>query len=286
MAIGGLLEFAILTIPNELTIKRNLIENGTLKNIFLGSSHVYFGVNPEGIFEQPGNLAYASQSLNYDRFIIENHQDKLANCERVFIEVSFLSLPYQLHKESGGIEKTQYNHFWKYPELYSNDFLKNHFATFSLGFKNAINRTGKFLLGKYTMRMNEVGWSPRKGKENLQETAAIDGKRHSGYWEKEEAIVEKNVANIQKIIQIAKENAIEPILFNTPVSEEYLASVNPEYYQKYVQTCEMIAKQAGVKFLKYDKHPFFNSGDFVDSDHLNPEGAIKFSRKLKADVER
>ncbi len=58
----------------------------------LGSSHAYFGINPDFISPPCFNAAHPSQSLKYDFEIVKKYQDKWESLKVIVIPVDYFSL--------------------------------------------------------------------------------------------------------------------------------------------------------------------------------------------------
>ncbi len=285
LIILGVINFLLPTFPNNLKYKKQLILNEP-NIIFLGSSHTYFGVNTDMI-EGAANLAYASQSLDFDAFIIEDNQQSLNQCKYIFIEVSYHSLPYLLKNSKGGIEISQYRHFWNYNEPTGAGVLKDHIVLFSYGIKNAVKIFVKnLLLRKSLLNTGETGWTPRKGKKDLVETGKIDSKGHNKLYLKDEKkgyeVLDFNIRNIEKIISICKKKQITAILFSTPLTKYYLEHLDEKYFNKYLKVCKTIASQNEISFFDLSNTAMINLEEehFQDSDHLTPQGAKIFTQYL------
>ena len=73
------LSFEILLdkIPNDYRYKKEYLDQNSdrIKVLFLGSSHVYFGINPTYISLNSFNASYYSQSLDYDFEILKKYSN-------------------------------------------------------------------------------------------------------------------------------------------------------------------------------------------------------------------
>ncbi len=94
LIIGIALEFLLREIPNQYTLKDNYIATSSRKieTLVLGSSHTYYGVNPEYFTKPCFNLANISQSLNFDLELLKKHENEFSNLKTVIIPISYFSL--------------------------------------------------------------------------------------------------------------------------------------------------------------------------------------------------
>jgi hypothetical protein len=274
---------SVSNIPNDLSLKYRLAKEYHADNVILGSSHGYFGVNPKHFVCPTINLAYASQDLEHDNFIINSSQKNIKNSKQILIEMSYHSLPYMAHMSKGGIESTLYNNFWNFDKYYSDNFLKKHFPLASIGFKQSMNRTIKNIMGIDVIRGNSKGWANRSKNANLQTSAIEDTKRHNALWNKQntDSVVKLNLSYVEDIILFAKQNNITPILFNTPIASTYRERMDTIAYLKYLDLVSEVSIKHNVDFHNFiEDQSYIDALHFADSDHLNKLGAQKFSHKL------
>ncbi|WP_396198942.1 hypothetical protein [Flavobacterium sp.] len=85
------LEIALQKIPNDYQLKKSYLDQNASKinTLILGSSHTYFGINPEYFSKQTFNAAYVSQTLDLDKELLHHYKDKLTNLETVIIPISY-----------------------------------------------------------------------------------------------------------------------------------------------------------------------------------------------------
>ena len=78
------IELLLRKIPNDYRYKNEYLENHSneIEILFLGSSHVYYGVNPKYITYNSFNAANKSQSLDYDVKILQKFEKKLKNIKK------------------------------------------------------------------------------------------------------------------------------------------------------------------------------------------------------------
>ena len=76
LLLGALiLEVLIQNIPNEYSYKKSYLDSNSneIEVLFLGSSHVYYGVNPEYISANSFNASHIAQTLDYDYAILKKY---------------------------------------------------------------------------------------------------------------------------------------------------------------------------------------------------------------------
>ena len=71
-----------------------LFRSENIKALFLGSSHTYYGINPEYFSRNSFNMSQMSQSLDLDYKILEKFEGRLSNIEYIILPISYFSLFY------------------------------------------------------------------------------------------------------------------------------------------------------------------------------------------------
>ena len=68
-----LLELLIRNIPNDYKLKKSYLDENSnkIENIFLGSSHTYYGIRPEIIIGNSFNASHISQGIYCDYRILK-----------------------------------------------------------------------------------------------------------------------------------------------------------------------------------------------------------------------
>ena len=158
--IGGVIfatiiycEIRLRDIPNSYTIKKYYLEKdlNDIQVLILGSSHTYFGINPEFFNLKGYNLANASQTLYYDKELLGRYIDRMPNLKIVIISYSYFALWTELYENVENWRDYCYYHFWgikpnnsklfdikqvSYIALYGTSFVQNAFFT---NFKMEVN---------------------------------------------------------------------------------------------------------------------------------------------------
>lgn len=89
--------------------------------------------------------------------------------------------------------------------------------------------------------------------------------------------------DLQKIIDLCKENNINLVLFSAPMPQKKILSINN--YDEWVETVQTIANENGIVYydFNYCKPLYFDNNEesyFCDDNHLNTEGAKKFTKLI------
>lgn len=87
-------EILLRNIPNDYAEKANYFKTHTndIEVLILGSSHSFRGVNPKYFKNHAYNAAYVSQSLDYDKTILDQFFKDSNSLHTVILSVSYMSL--------------------------------------------------------------------------------------------------------------------------------------------------------------------------------------------------
>jgi len=280
--------------PNSFSVKKALLERQAqdVEVLVLGSSHAYFDVLPELLGRPAFNLADVSQSLFYDRALLKKYLGRMPSLKLVVLPVSYFSIGYQL---DDGVERWRSYYYYKYYGLHHRDWRQDwnvrNFSAYFLcdkqlgGARNVFFGKIKDVSGDYDP---SGGWTNRvdnpAGEKplSLSESAQVALKRHRTLMKTQH--VQENAVILEDIIHEMKVRGIKLVLVTTPVTRYYGDGMDAVQYQQMQDILKRLSSDYGVNYFNYSLDSRFSDEDFYDSDHLNLQGAQKFSLLLKTDV--
>ncbi|GGG54664.1 hypothetical protein [Bizionia arctica] len=290
LVVWILAELFYRTVPNTYTYKNNQIlnENNDVNMLVFGDSHTFYGINPEWLSVSSFNLANISQTIYFDKLLLEKHINHLPKLKYVIISVEYTTLSQ--------IDNTQEDIWRKYfysaqmdLEVPIIDWYNP--KKYSLALTRKFNKTWKSYRDyrtEGTLIGSDVnGW----GNTYLATVDSLElktiAKNISRKHEDGSMDFSLNIGRIQQIIDLCKERHIEVILINMPVTKDYLDLLNPEKLKKIEATCDRLVKNnTNVKRLSFLRDPRFTTADFQDADHLNAQGAKKCSLLINEYLEK
>ena len=83
----------------------------------------------------------------------------------------------------------------------------------------------------------------------------------------------------EKLIQLAKKNNVNVYVVIPPFSQDYKSSI-PEYNELFSGIIQLCNKN-NVKLISFYNSSEYTNEYFYDTDHLNLNGAKKFTKELK-----
>lgn len=149
----------------------------------------------------------------------------------------------------------------------------------------------KFLIhvkGENTCKCNYLGFGTdytienRKKDLNLH-NANITAKYHTN---KNPSHVKENMAILYHFANICKEKNIKLIILTTPVTDLYSSCLDPTQLNLMHKSInEILDAYPETIYLNFMNDKRFNHNDFYDVDHLNTNGAQKFTTILTAIID-
>jgi hypothetical protein len=259
--------------------KEQLLDNAeNMEVLIVGSSHAMHGIIPEQLTLNAQNIAYGSQTIYFDKRIIEKYLPRLKKLKYVVLDLDYSSL-YIDHAENRDF-------FYKY--YYDIDFKDRKF------FKEFFLQSFFVYSPKQTVRLlKDDIW----GNE-----ADIAGKKWLGSEEYQEDVssLEKNkgraqtfnndidnykggneiLKDLESLIAILKSKHITPIVLSYPVYPVMRTFYYKKVLEKNKQINDYLVQKYGVIYLDYGDDDSFIISDYYDCDHLNKPGADKLTQRL------
>ena len=100
--------------------------------------------------------------------------------------------------------------------------------------------------------------------------------------------IERNeiIDDLTDFIEILLAKGVTPILFTPPTYTEFNTYLNKSYIESNKNTSEQIAEKYGIEYWDFLDSPVFSIDDYHDMEHLNREGALKFSSMLNDSIQK
>ncbi len=281
LLLAVVLELGLRRIPNDYTYKSQWLEThvGEVKILNLGSSHGYFGINPNVFSKQAFNAAHVSQTLGLDHFIFSKYFEKANSLEYLVLPISYSSLNSNVMIE--GKERWRNK---KYMYCYDCPYRKCSFKNLEIWdgklHKNCLRLFRYWFRGIDEVYVDALGWSKM---ENLdwEDDGEEAAKRHTTSKISMDR-VEKNKKLIQDMINICQEKDIKVILVTLPAYETYRDNLNSNQLSIVTSNCDSLAaSNKNVVYFNLLADHRFDRNDFFNSDHLNEQGATKLSLVLQ-----
>jgi hypothetical protein len=273
-------EILLRNIPNNYSYKKHYLDtkSNEIEVLYLGSSHVYYGINPEYSKFKSFNASNISQSLNFDLRILEKYRDNWPNLKYIVIPVDYFSMYTSLEQ---GIEKWRVKNYSIYFDINISSNYKNNFEILNGKFSDDLTRLKSYYLlnGSTDVTCNKLGWGTTnnsKKSKDLIETGKVAMARHT--FESNDLIFKNNVNTLNAIIKFAKQKKLKIIFFTSPAFHSYVDLLNHDQLFKTVNIITKISSEnSNSVYYNLLKNKSFVADDFYDADHLNEKGAKKLT---------
>jgi len=289
--LAVVMEYSLRQIPNDYVHKKNYLDKhaGEIQILFLGSSEVYFGLNPVYFPPNTFNASHISQSLDLNLAILNKYQNQFDSLKIIVLPISYFTLFNNLESSEESWRLKNYTLYYgmegkslkNYSELLSNKFSINLRRLYEYYFQNKSEITG-----------SKLGWGTTFKSENavdLQESGKIAAQRHTFsniFSEKTVKIFEENLKILNSFSAFCNQRKIKLIFLAPPAYYTYRENLNAEQLNKTVETMnDFVRNHPNTYYFNWMDDPDFVAKDFFDANHLNEIGAEKLSKKLTREID-
>ncbi len=284
----SLLEYKLSLVPNSYNWKRQRLceQSPQIKCLILGSSHSYYGINPDEFSLKAINLANASQSLVLDTAIIKQFINQLPQLQVIILPISSFSLEYKLLDSPEdwrdcyslrflGVSEapwwqvlTQPKYLsltWLYGPVKIRDLLTHNFAV------------------SYAQNISASGWYCGDDKHLITNEAAAARVKIN-----ENCMKPKNLTIIhsclEEVLALCNHRNIKVIFVTIPVHPYYFQNMDINRWAQSQTIIRAFCQKYNCVYLDHIQDKSFTDSDFRDTDHLSKTGAIHFSKLLNKNL--
>jgi hypothetical protein len=272
-------EYVLRIIPNNYTNKAINISlyGDSIETLYLGNSHILFGINPDLTKSWDFNLASTSQSIDLDLMLLEKFKNKLPNLKCVIVSLDYFTLRTTL---SQGIENWRIKNYVIYYYLYNWFNPRYYFEVLNgLPTENLL-RIARFLKNnKSDVNSNHLGWGTNYNitrEPNLTISGYEAAKRHTFASSN---IIQTNTQTLDSFVNYAQKFNLKILFISSPVSSYYTKHLDTIQLQEVINKGQSLQKlhHKHIKYINLIKSPLFTDEDFYDGDHLNQKGTRKLT---------
>jgi len=288
LLVCAIVEFKLRKIPNSYSYKKYNLEKrlSQIEVLILGSSHTYYGIDPDQLHFCAYNMANVNQTLYYDKMLVGKYIDRMKSLKTIIVPISY----FTLEKEPDSDAKVRYFYYKRYYDIDFPEF--NVFDYVNLRRYSLIALYGDRTTGIIKDRFHtniienimENGWFkyPYKVKELTVDVANKRISYHHSLMKQEFAV--NNIRILDELIRKAKGRNVNIVFVTLPTSQYYNNLADKHVLLRKERVMKELCDKYHMKYLDYFADKRFNDEDFFDSDHLNGVGAEKFSPILDKDL--
>ena len=284
-------------------------DNGSIDNIYLGSSHVYCDINPMQLDKINGqynfNLSSGLQRLNGSYYLLRE-ADKRNSLSHVYLELYYMcstkdnfniepiDTDYYVNWRNTDYMRWSYNKFQyllssSYTESYIDALLpfvryRTHLDDWNYIKKRMEEKKKEQYLSYQYYNEDDNGYTTEYMQQGYHYNTAKFLDESRKYYQdrvlEKNPLGEKSEKYLRKIICYCQEQNIPITLFISPIDE--LQIISTEHYDNYINQIKEIAEEYSVPFYdfnlaKEEYLPIQHGEYFRDTGHLNDTGASMFT---------
>ncbi len=275
-------EILLRHIPNNYAFKNDYLESHSdeIETLYLGNSHIYFGVNPQYAKPKSFNAAYISQSLNCDLALLEKFDGHWKNLKRIIVPVDYLTLYMSLEV---GPERWRLKNYNIYYGLNLSYAPADHFEIANGKLKENLRRIRNYYQrGHSDLSCNPYGWGTEYRSDDnhdLESSGEKAAKRHTAA---DDSLLSQNTEILEKLAEFAEKRNIRITLITSPAYPSYTKRLDPTQLGNTISAVQtLLKKHPEIRYFNFLNDPSFEKKDFYDGDHFNEIGAKKFTLKLE-----
>ncbi len=281
------LELLVLNIPINYKVFGSYLDTHAedIEVLGLGSSQIKNSFNPALCNHSALNLASTGQHHNEDFHLLKGTIDRMPNLKYVVMEVSYnhLELP---HRPSDYWKNTVYLKYYNVNAFERPTWFKDrlvylsnvHFYSHIL-MDYYVHKTDNAVLNEYGYDTNDYDGAFKKLNYDLAKIA--DHKFR--VINREDAIVfKKNTAFLIEMMDYMQKKDLKVIICTVPLYKTYVKKRLPGLVHRRDSVLKVIEKKYNnVVLLDKESDTLnFTVKDFLNENHLNPDGAKKFTALL------
>src|SRR5690606_26316264 len=182
MAIAVFMEISLRNIPNDYRYKREylVLHSHQIETLILGSSHTFYGLNPDYFSSNTFNASHISQSIDLDYEILKKYQNSFQNLKTVILPISYFTFFENL---SNTDEAWRIKNYTIYYRLNSPNSLTDYSEVLSNHPKiNTDKLISYYLQNHPAITISQLGWFTEyhaKNTPSLSETINNPAVRHT-----------------------------------------------------------------------------------------------------------
>jgi len=251
--------------------------------LIFGSSAENSGINPKLFLQKRGvNLAFiGGTTVDVFSKLLNRYIDEMPKLNTVIIPISSFTFFATEERDEMKFRKILLNHYF---DIYNDEFNKllPKSMMYYLGFK----KSAKTLFSKKLYNINEYGFETIIGSNSdllTNEYGINTVYRHIGEQLNDKlcgSIYYRNINILNDMITELQRRNIRVLIVTLPTHKSYYSNIKTETKLLIKNTINSIIIKYNMQYYDYTIDNRFVDTDFYNCDHLNIDGANKFSKIL------
>lgn len=275
------IEISIRQIPTSYLHKHEWMKEHASQTeiLILGSSHGYYGINPDYFQKEAFNLANVSQSLKYDMVLLEKYINQCSNLRYVILPISYFSFSEEMENST---------EWWRIISYRLYMHCNQHKYSLKYNFEISCPSIAKskfidyYILRKDLQNCSDKGFGTLYSLKNKSENWDNGAARAKGNTYIKQEYTQCNKEYFNHIIKQCIDKNIKLILITTPTMPSFYTNLESKQLDFMYQTInEATDNHSNIIYWDFTGDTRFNNDDFFDGDHLSDEGAKKLTHILQ-----
>lgn len=256
--------------------------------LVLGASQNRDAINPEFLSQKTLNLAYPDQDYHVSFKLLEQVGPTLPSLKTIIIPISyghFETAPNQ--KDTW--KNSMYRHYFGATVSDKFTYFKDNFLYISFPNYYSIKITDH-RNGKNRVDFNEYGYnkdvttSPFYAKKYDSLTIA-NSPLHIAPLQENPAFVPENAEKLEAILAFCAKQNYKVLLIETPTTARFKQQRIPQVLQRKDSILSVVKTAYSIRYIDTDSNSDYSIKDHRDDNHLSPQGAEKFTKRLNKIIE-
>jgi len=277
IAFSVVIEVFLRHIPNDYTYKNEYLNSYSdkIELLILGSSHAYYDINPDYITSLNSfNAGYVSQFIDIDYKILDKYRDNWSNLKYIIVPIDYFTLFINLSDAEESWRKKDYNIYYGFK---LSNKLSDNTELFSVDLRSNIKRLFEYYIKHDSfITCTELGYGiGYREPADLMVSGKEAAMRHTV---NDYSVLKKNLKIINCILDFASEKNVKVIFLTLPAYKSYISELDETQLDLTMSTMKKITEENAICFyFNFLQDIRFTPDDYRDADHLNFNGARKFS---------
>jgi hypothetical protein len=283
LLVAGI-ELYVLFYPSTFNRKANYLKKNieTIQTVILGSSHNQNALNPQYFHTSTINLANAGQDIQLDSALFFKYIKQLKAIKQVILEIDYHTMEEK--NDSLYFRLPWYYRFYNI-DLHQVSILhKISLYSSSPSFFNKLlvdemnPKKTRYLLNNYGFIINDFpGVMEDLKYDSLSIAQTAVERLKDKHMNQSIDIFNYNRSKLDAIIQYCHSSNIKIFLVSTPMYSTYLKNEIAEKNNRRKKYIDSLINLPNIFYYNFENSNRFNVFDFKNDDHLNSNGAKKFS---------
>ncbi len=272
-------EISLRNVPNDYSLKQKFLksQSNTIEKLILGSSHAFYGINPQWMKGRAFNAANVAQTIDYDNSILLKYKQNWHNLKFIILPIDYFTLVRRLSCEKQHRRNKNYSIYYNF---HTSLIPKNYLELLNGKTEYNLNRlTNYYINDSSSITCNQLGYCKYNGTSlSLDSTGIAAAKRHSMNLD----YFEDNLRDLETIIIFAQSIDAKVFLYTSPAYSTYIENLSTVQLDTTINSIKHVVKNNNnCIYYNFLEDSTFKKDHFWDADHLNFDGSKILTKKIE-----